>query len=164
MYGTVAKNATTPISAGDRVAARTNSWTSIEVPSAEQGDGPPDPRRHGVLVAARRREPLDGGRFRAHGSCRGGSERGTNRARTAPTCDHIRVDRLRVFARHLRTVVVVVVMLAATLLAPVALPVSLIVRWMRRDDHRIEHVVSAPNVALLVPRDRSAGEVSGGLR
>lgn len=55
-------------------------------------------------------------------------------------------------------------MLAATLLAPVALPVSLIVRWMRRDDHRIEHVVSAPNVALLVPRDRSAGEVSGGLR
>jgi hypothetical protein len=74
------------------------------------------------------------------------------------------VDRLRVLARHLRTVVVVVVMLAATLLAPVALPVSLIVRWMRRGDHRIEHVVSAPNVALLVPRDRSAGEVSGGLR
>jgi hypothetical protein len=32
------------------------------------------------------------------------------------------------------------------------------VRWIRRDDHRIEHVVTAPNVRLLIPRDdRVAG-------
>jgi hypothetical protein len=43
-------------------------------------------------------------------------------------------------------------MLVATLLAPVAVPVAVVVRWMRRDTHRIEHVVAAPNVALLVPR------------
>jgi hypothetical protein len=59
---------------------------------------------------------------------------------------------------------VVLAMLVATLLAPVALPVAVIVRWMRRDDHRIEHVVAAPNVALLVPRDRPRGGVGGGPR
>lgn len=74
-------------------------------------------------------------------------------ARTARTCHDTGVERARVFGRRLRTVVVVTVMLAATLLAPVAVPVAVIVRWLRRDDHRIEHVVTAPNVALLVPRD-----------
>jgi hypothetical protein len=52
-----------------------------------------------------------------------------------------------------RTGLVVVAMLVATLLAPVAVPVTLIVRWMRRDQHRIEQVVEAPNVRLLIPRD-----------
>jgi hypothetical protein len=63
------------------------------------------------------------------------------------------VERLRRLARHARTTVVVLAMLLATLLAPVAIPVSVIVRWMRRDAHRVEHVVTAPNVRLLVPRD-----------
>jgi hypothetical protein len=63
------------------------------------------------------------------------------------------VERLRRLARHVRTALVIVAMLLATVLSPVAVPVTLIVRWMRRDDHRIEHVVTAPNVRLLVPRD-----------
>jgi hypothetical protein len=43
-------------------------------------------------------------------------------------------------------------MVAATLLAPVAVPVAVIVRWMQRDDPRIEQVVKAPNVRLLAGR------------
>jgi hypothetical protein len=69
------------------------------------------------------------------------------------TWDDVGVERVTAFARHVRTAVVIVVMVVATLLAPVALPVSLVVRWIRRDDRRIEHVVSAPNVRLLVPRE-----------
>ncbi len=64
------------------------------------------------------------------------------------------VERLGSLARQLRTALVVLVMMAATMLAPVALPVSVIVRWIRRDDRRIEHVVAAPNVSLLEPRTR----------
>jgi hypothetical protein len=67
--------------------------------------------------------------------------------------DDTGVERLRRLARHARTTLVIVAMLLATLLAPVAVPVTLIVRWMRRDDHRIEHVVTAPNIRLLVPRE-----------
>jgi hypothetical protein len=33
------------------------------------------------------------------------------------------------------------------------------VRWIRRDEHRIEHVVTAPNVRLLVPRDDRVASV-----
>jgi hypothetical protein len=73
--------------------------------------------------------------------------------------DDTGVERLRRLARHARTDLVIVAMLAATLLAPVAVPVTLIVRWMRRDDHRIEHVVAAPNVRLLVPRDDRVASV-----
>jgi hypothetical protein len=69
------------------------------------------------------------------------------------------VHGLGVLARRVRTLVVVTVMLAATLLAPVAVPVAVIVRWIRRDDRRIEHVVSAPNVALLRRRDPVAGDL-----
>jgi hypothetical protein len=64
------------------------------------------------------------------------------------------VDRLRSYARRARTAFVIGVMLLATLVAPVSVPVSLIVRWLRRDDRRIEHVVTAPNVRLLAPRSR----------
>ncbi len=46
------------------------------------------------------------------------------------------------------------VMLLAAVVAPVSLPVSVVVRWLRRDDRRIEHVVTTPNVRLLVPRER----------
>jgi hypothetical protein len=74
------------------------------------------------------------------------------------------MDRLRAAARLIRTVVVVAAMLVATLLAPVALPVAVIVRWMRRDDRRIEHVVTAPNVALLFPRERPRGGIAGRAR
>jgi hypothetical protein len=67
--------------------------------------------------------------------------------------DDTGVQRLRRLGRHARTALVVVAMLLATLLAPVAVPVTVIVRWMRRDEHRIEQVVEATNVRLLVPRD-----------
>ena len=63
------------------------------------------------------------------------------------------MERLARLTRHVRTGLVVVAMVLATLLAPVAVPVTLIVRWIRRDEHRIERVVAAPNVRLLVPRD-----------
>jgi hypothetical protein len=79
-------------------------------------------------------------------------------------CHYVGVEQVRVVARRVRTLVVVAVMLAATLLVPVALPVAVIVRWMRRDAHRIEHVVSAPNVALLVPRDHTRRDVAGRIR
>jgi hypothetical protein len=62
------------------------------------------------------------------------------------------VKRLAVYARRIRTGVVIVSMVAATLLTPVAVPVAVIVRWMRRDDRRTEHVVTAPNVRLLPGR------------
>ena len=57
-------------------------------------------------------------------------------------------------ARRIRTAVVIATMLLATLVAPVAAPVAIIARWIRRDDRRIEHVITAPNVRLLTPRGR----------
>jgi hypothetical protein len=73
--------------------------------------------------------------------------------------DDTGVEWLRRLARHARTALVIVAMLLATMLAPVAVPVTLIVRWIRRDDHRIEHVVTAPNVRLLIPRDDRVASV-----
>jgi hypothetical protein len=60
---------------------------------------------------------------------------------------------MRAYARAARTGLVIAAMMVAAVVAPVSVPAAVVLRWLRRDDRRIEHVIAAPNVRLLPSRE-----------